>query len=75
MAAKGLRFARLANVLIQMQKCNYSSAIVLLWSAISHPCQAVDLFTNPYPADHDFGCVLPVLLFDQMTVFGNEMCV
>ena len=29
---------------------------------------------NPYPADHDFVRFQPILLVDQITVIGNEMC-
>ena len=30
---------------------------------------------NPYPADHDYCRFQPVLLVDQITDIGNEMCV
>ena len=30
---------------------------------------------NPYPADHDYCRFQSVLLVDQITVIGNEMCV
>ena len=30
---------------------------------------------NPYPADHDYCCFYSVLLVNQITVIGKEMCV
>ena len=30
---------------------------------------------NPYPADHDYCRFQYVLLVDQITIIGNEMCV
>ena len=29
---------------------------------------------NPYPADHDYCRFKSVLLVDEITVIGNEMC-
>ena len=56
---------------------SYFDFYCIIGRIIEHELISKELLCSiePYPADHDYCRFLSVLLVDQITVIGNDMCV